>query len=138
MRLIFSVEWLQKNILAYPPNNTATLQHLEGKGKMDTNKAALRKVLEVLPINSLVVIAAELERNRGGDTTEDVQEAIENLLLDVLNAASGRLEDSQGFFMQAVNWWYASYDSREWYQKILGANNTPITPFTDEDNWIPF
>lgn len=85
---------------------------------MYTNKASLKKALEALPINSLVVIAAELERNRGGDTSEDRQDAIENLLTDVLNGACGRLEDNHDF-MQAVNWWYQSYDSREWYQRII-------------------
>lgn len=89
---------------------------------MNTNEAALRKVLEALPINSLVVIAAELERNQGrhaGDLPQDAQDAIADLETDIISIACQRLDSDDLVFLQYVSWWYKSHDSREWYQRII-------------------
>lgn len=94
---------------------------------MYSSKASLKQALETLPINSLVVIAAELMHNKGDgleqpDRPEGAEDALESLYIDVLNAACGRTGDADGF-LQAVNWWYMEpgANSRKWYQRILGA-----------------
>lgn len=94
---------------------------------MYSNKASLKQVLETLPLNSLAVIAAELMHNTGGgpqqpDRSEDAENALDSLYIDVLNVACGRSGDADGF-LQAVNWWYMEpgADSRKWWQRILGA-----------------
>lgn len=106
---------------------------------MYSNKASLKQVLETLPINSLVVIAAELMKNKGdgleaSDRSEAAEDALDSLYLDVLNAASARVENpdhpstGSGYdFLQAVNWWFMEpgADSRKWYQRILGAMAAP-------------
>lgn len=94
---------------------------------MYSNKASLKLALETLPLNSLVVIAAELVRNLDkidipSDMGEAADDALDSLYIDVLNAGCSRAGDDVDF-TRAVNWWYQEpgADSRKWYQRILGA-----------------
>lgn len=89
---------------------------------MNTTKATLKKALEALPASNLAVIAAALMGQQDGDLPDDAQEAIEELLLDVLNAGTGRFDDGYtDYFMRAVNWWYKSHNHRAWYQRVMNA-----------------
>jgi hypothetical protein len=97
---------------------------------MYTNKKQLKKALESLPISNLAVLAAALMGNQGGDLPKDVQEAIDDLLTDVLNVGTARVDDGYtDHFMQAVNWWYMEHNHREWYQRIVvNFVTTPAQP----------
>lgn len=89
---------------------------------MNTTKATLKKALAALPASNLAVIAAALMGHQDGDLPDDAQEAIEELLTDVLNAGTSRFDDGYtDYFMRAVNWWYQSHDHRAWYQRCLTA-----------------